>query len=106
MLAHAANIVIDVYAVESVVARAEKLAKTNSDRGALAADVARVYASDAADRVAHAGKQIVNALGARLAQPETLTQAWTNIASHRGTDTVAARRRIGDAAIGAGRYPF
>ena len=46
--------------------------KADSDRGALAADVARVYASDAADRVAHAGKQIVNALGARLAQPETL----------------------------------
>ena len=28
------------------------------------------------------------------------------VANHRGIDTVAARRRIGDAAIDAGRYPF
>jgi hypothetical protein len=28
------------------------------------------------------------------------------VASHPGTDTVAARRRIGDAAIAASRYPF
>jgi alkylation response protein AidB-like acyl-CoA dehydrogenase len=106
VLAHTANIIIEVYAVESAVGRAEKLARANSGRAALAADVARVYASDAADRIAHAGKQIVNAVAARLAQPDTLTQAWNTVASHRGIDTVAARRRIGDLAIAAARYPF
>jgi hypothetical protein len=106
VLAHTANIIIEVYAVESAVGRAEKLARANSGRAALAADVARVYASDAADRIAHAGKQIVNAVAARLAQPDTLTQAWNTVASHRGIDTVSARRRIGDLAIAAARYPF
>ena len=105
VLAHAANIIIEVYAIESAAGRAEKLAQA-SDRGAVAADVVRVYASDAADRIAHAGKQIVNAVAERLAQPDTLTDAVHAVASHRGIDTIAARRRIGDAAIVATRYPF
>ena len=106
VLAHAADIVIEVYAIESAVGRAEKLSKAGSERGVLAEDVVRVYASDAADRIAHAGKQIVNAIGAKAARIESFTSALGAVTDHRGTDTVAARRRIGHAAIEAGRYPF
>jgi alkylation response protein AidB-like acyl-CoA dehydrogenase len=106
ILAHAANIVIEVYAIESAIGRAEKMSKAGSERGSLAQDVVRVYASDAADRIAHDGKQIVNALGANSARVESLTGTLASISSYQGIDTVAARRRVGNAAIEAGRYPF
>ena len=106
VLAHAADIVIECYAIESAVGRAEKLLARGSDRGAIAADVARVYTSDAMDRVAHAGKQIVNAVGAQAAAAEPLRAAVAEVRDHPGTDTVAARRRIGDAALSNSRYPF
>jgi alkylation response protein AidB-like acyl-CoA dehydrogenase len=106
VLAHAANIIIEIYAIESAVARAEKLATAGSSRTAVAADVARVYASDAADRIAHAGKQILNAIPETSGRTGELAMAVAEVVTHRGTDTVSARRRIGDAAIDAGRYPF
>ena len=67
MLAHAADVIIECYAIESAVGRAEKIAARGSERAAIAADIARVYTSDAMDRVAHAGKQIVNALAGQTA---------------------------------------
>jgi hypothetical protein len=106
VLAHTANIIIESYAIESAIGRAEKMARRGSDRAAVAEDSARVYASDAMDRVAHAGKQIVNALAGRTDRLEQLQAAVARIREHAGTDTVAARRRIGDAVISATRYPF
>ncbi len=106
MLAHAANIVIDVYAAESAIGRAEKLALASNGGAPIAADAARTYVSDAADRMAHAGKQIVNAIAACGPRPDDVAAAVADIAAHRGIDTVAARRRIGDAAIANGRYPW
>ena len=69
-------------------------------------DIARVYTSDAMDRVAHAGKQIVNALAERTDRVDPLRAAAVRASEHRGADTVAARRRIADAAIAQSRYPF
>lgn len=106
ILAHIANVVIESYAIESALARAEKLAQTDSSRSALAADVVRVYASDAADRVTHDGKQVLNAITSRSVRPEALERAYAALLERKGVDTVCARRGIGDAAIQAGRYPF
>jgi alkylation response protein AidB-like acyl-CoA dehydrogenase len=106
LLAHAANLIIESYAIECAIGRAEKMAARGSDRAAAAEDIARVYTSDAMDRVAQAGKQMVNALSGRTERLDQLTAAVARVASHPGTDTIAARRRVGDAAIGAGRYPF
>jgi alkylation response protein AidB-like acyl-CoA dehydrogenase len=106
VLAHAANIIIEAYAIESALGRAEKMASTGGGNADIAADVARVYTSDAADRVLHASKQVLNALSGRSDRLDALRHVVSRIAAHPGTDTVAARRRIGDAAIQAGRYPF
>jgi len=106
VLAHVANIIIESYAIESGLARAEKLASRGQALSAVAADIARVYTADAADRVAHAGKQILNAIAARSDRVEALAMDLADVARHPGVDTVAARRRIGEAAIVAGRYPF
>jgi alkylation response protein AidB-like acyl-CoA dehydrogenase len=106
VLAHAANVVMEAYAIESALGRAEKLTRSGSQRAAIAQDIARVYTSDAMDRVAHAGKQIVNALQGRTDRHDQLSAAVARVREHGGTDTVSARRRIGDAAIEAARYPF
>ena len=106
VLAHAADIVIECYAIESAVGRAEKLTSRGSERAAIAADIARVYTCDAMDRVAHAGKQIANALAGQTEALEPLRAAVAQVREHPGTDTVAARRRIGDAAIARTQYPF
>jgi alkylation response protein AidB-like acyl-CoA dehydrogenase len=106
VLAHAANIVIESYAIESALGRAAKIERAGGDRAAIAADIARVYTSDAMDRVAHAGKQIVNALSGRSDRVDQLAAAAARVREHAGTDTVGARRRIGDAVIAAARYPF
>jgi hypothetical protein len=82
------------------------MARAGSDRAAVAQDIARVYTSDAMDRIAHAGKQIVNALDGRTERLDQLKSAVSRVRDHGGTDTVSARRRIGDAVIAAARYPF
>ena len=101
VLAHVANMIIESYAIESGMARAEKLAARGHALAGVAADIARVYTSDAADRIAHAGKQILNAIAARSDRAEALAMDLADVARHPGFDTVAARRRIGDAAIAA-----
>jgi alkylation response protein AidB-like acyl-CoA dehydrogenase len=106
LLAHAADVVIECYAIESAIGRAEKMTARNADSAPIATDVARIYTSDAIDRVAHAGKQIVNALAGRTERIDALTRALERVKEHPGTDTVAARRRVADAAIAQSRYPF
>ena len=105
LLAHVSNIVIDVYAIESGLARTEKISARGGELGPLAMDAVRVFASDAADRIMHAGKQVVRALvgAGRASGAGDLIAA---VAAHPGVDTVAARRRIADAVIRAGRHPF
>jgi alkylation response protein AidB-like acyl-CoA dehydrogenase len=106
VLAHIANIVIEIYAAESALGRAAKLARRDGSRGELAAEIVRVYASDAADRIAHDGKQILNALPPDSDRTGALRTTWEAVVADKGVDTVSARRRIADAAIAAGRYPF
>jgi len=105
LLAHVSNIVIDIYAIESGLARTEKIAARGAELAPVAADAVRVFASDAADRMAHAGKQVARALtgAGRNSSTADLISA---VAGHPGVDTVAARRRIADAVIRAGRHPF
>ncbi len=102
VLGHAANIIIECYAIESALGRAEKMNRLRGDSAAIALDVAQVYTSDAVDRAAHAGKQIANA----LAGVDQLRSVVARVNGHPGTDSVAARRRIADAAIAQSRYPF
>jgi alkylation response protein AidB-like acyl-CoA dehydrogenase len=106
ILAHAANIIIESYAIESALGRAQKMERSGSGKASVAMDCARVYTSDAMDRIAHAGKQIVNTLIGHSGHRDALAGALARVAAHPGIDTVAARRRIADAAIESGRYPF
>jgi alkylation response protein AidB-like acyl-CoA dehydrogenase len=103
VLGHIADIAIEVYALESAVLRTEKLLARNPAADCdVPIDITRVYASDTADRIEHSARQAEAALRAGdknflLLEPESLTERFAY-------NTVAARRRIADSLIKAGRY--
>jgi alkylation response protein AidB-like acyl-CoA dehydrogenase len=104
---HIADIISEIYSVESGLARAEKLlARIGRDRSSVPVDIARVHAGDATDRIVHSAKQVVAALAADGGDEPGLADLVGRLAARAGIDTVAARRRIADAVISAGRYPF
>jgi Acyl-CoA dehydrogenase, C-terminal domain len=106
VLGHIADLVIDTYALESVIARAEKLhARGASAARAIALDIARLFAGDAADRMTVAAKQVCATIAARGGREVAARDLYRFMAFVPG-DAIAARRRVADAMIGAGRYIF
>jgi alkylation response protein AidB-like acyl-CoA dehydrogenase len=103
--AQIADVVTEVYATESAVARAEKMAARGDSRASLAADAARVYADDASGRIAHAAKQAVNALTARGVDT-AFAMNVQRLTIHSGVDAIALRRRMAEAVVEAGKHPF
>ena len=104
VLGHIADIVAETYALESALLRTEKLmaARGVSDCS-IPVDITRVYASDAADRIEHSAKQVAAAL-ADDSDTRVLLDEAGKLTRHPTCNTVAARRRIADAVIKAGRY--
>jgi alkylation response protein AidB-like acyl-CoA dehydrogenase len=102
-----ADVVTEIYAVESAIARADKLvARRVSERSAVAFDIARIYTSEAMDRVVHSARHVVAALAARGAETTGLPELTARLAVRLPVDTIGARRRVADAVIQAGRYPW
>ena len=104
VLAHISDIIIEIYALESAVLRTEKLIGVRKEEDcATPIDVTRVYASDAADRMMHSTKQVASA----LVDGETdnlFSRAMQRFISQPSINIIAAKRRIADAVIKAGRY--
>jgi alkylation response protein AidB-like acyl-CoA dehydrogenase len=105
VLAQIADVVIEAYATESAIARAEKMASSGDGRAALAADIAAVYTNDASDRVAAAARQVVAALHTRT-RDHALGTGVQPLVAYAGIDAIPVRRRIADAVIEAGKYPL
>ncbi|MEW6323318.1 MAG: acyl-CoA dehydrogenase family protein [Acidobacteriota bacterium] len=99
-----ADMAIEVYALESAILRAGKLAARGSAHAATAADIVAVFAADAADRLQH---HAVNALAA-LEGPQTTADidAARQALRMEPVNTIAARRRIADMVTEANRYPM
>ncbi len=105
VLAQIADVVIEAYATESAIARAEKMASGGDGRAALAADIAAVYTNDASDRVAAAARQVVAAIHTRT-RDRALGTSVQPLVAYAGIDAIPVRRRIADAVIEAGKYPL
>jgi alkylation response protein AidB-like acyl-CoA dehydrogenase len=104
VLGHIADIIIEVYALESAILRTEKLISAGgATDAATPTDITRVYTSDAAARIEHSAKQVVAAL-AKQEEAARLLDHVRRLTRHTTCDTVAARRRISDAILRAGRY--
>jgi len=100
-----ANIVMDVYAIESSLRRAQKSAAAGAESSALMREAAASFTYDAMDRIE---KEARTALAA-IVDGDTLTTqlaALRRLAKHAPVDTIAIRRRVADAVLAQDRYPF
>ena len=106
VLLGASNIIMDVYAMESAILRAQKLAARQGEQAsALYLDMVRVFCNDAVERVEAEAKNTLAAI-AEGDELRTLLAALRRFTKHTPINTVAARRRIADAMIRANRYVY
>jgi len=106
VIADIADIIIDIYAVESAIARAEKISASRGTNAAgVALDATRVFATDAGDRMTRSARQIARALATK-GHGHSISSLRAPLAGFEGIDGIAARRRIADAVTTAGKYPL
>jgi alkylation response protein AidB-like acyl-CoA dehydrogenase len=101
-----ANIVLDCFAAESSVRRAQKAESARGAESAAAmADAARVCLHDAAEGVGTAARTVLSA----VAEGDTLRAQLAvlrRFLKREPVDSIALRRRIADAVQASDRYPF
>ena len=105
IVAALANVVMDVYAMESTLRRAQKATAARGQAASVMGDAARAFTYDAMDRIE---KEARTALAA-TAEGDTLTTQLAvlrRFAKHSPVDTIALRRRVADAVLAQDRYPF
>jgi alkylation response protein AidB-like acyl-CoA dehydrogenase len=105
VLMHAADILMDVYAAESAVLRAEAAGLAANPRAALHADAARTFVNDAALRVEASARQAL-AIMAEGDTLRTMLSALKRLSKTQPINTAALRRRLADETVAKGAYPF
>lgn len=106
ILLNVADIIIDAYAMETAILRAQKIAKANGEESAARyVDITQVFCHDAIERIETRARTALAAMseGDEL---RTLLAALKRFTKRTPVNTVAARRRIADALILANRYIF
>jgi butyryl-CoA dehydrogenase len=105
IVASLSNIVMDVYAIESSLRRAQKAAARGGQAAGLMAEATRAFTYDAMDRIE---KEARTALAATSDGDTLVTQlaALRRLAKHAPVDAIAIRRRVADAVLAQNRYPF
>ncbi|HUO34708.1 MAG TPA: acyl-CoA dehydrogenase family protein [Candidatus Acidoferrum sp.] len=106
IVAALSNIVMDIYAIESTLRRAQKCAAAGNDSTApLQAEAASAFLYDAMDRIE---KQARTALIATEEGDTLLTQlaVLRRFSKHAPLDTAAIRRRLAAVVLAQDRYPF
>jgi alkylation response protein AidB-like acyl-CoA dehydrogenase len=101
-----ADIAMDVYAMESAILRAQKLAANKGEEAtARYLDMVRVFCNDAVERIEARAKNTLAAMseGDEL---RTLLAALRRFTKQTPINTVAARQRIADVLIKANKYAY
>ncbi|MGO9272361.1 MAG: acyl-CoA dehydrogenase family protein [Terriglobia bacterium] len=100
------NLVMDVYAMESALLRAEKgIERTSAEACATEIDATRAFVFDAADRMEVEARRAL----ARIAEGDMLrTQlaVLRRFLKRTPVDTIALKRRVANRALELNRYPF
>jgi alkylation response protein AidB-like acyl-CoA dehydrogenase len=106
IVAALASVVMEIYAMESSLLRAQKAAAARGGEAiAVMLDAVRVLVSDAGERIEHDARR---ALAAVYQGDQLMTQlaVLKRFAKRLPLDTVAARRRVAAAVQAVDRYPF
>ena len=94
------DMVIDVYAMESALLRTERLiADKGAENVGTQINIARVFARDAATRIAQAARTVAVETG-----NDKSLEIIQSLVHNAPIKTVAAHRNIADAMIAAGKY--
>ena len=99
-----ANMVIETYAIESTVLRAQKLAARNGEEGAAhAIAMARVYMAGAMERIESAAKMVIAASseGDMLRSQMAILR---RLSKYEPFNTIALREKIAQRVIETGKY--
>jgi butyryl-CoA dehydrogenase len=106
LVAALANVVMEVYAMESCLLRAQKAAEAKGEAASkIMIDAARVFISDAMERVEHDAKRAL----AAVHEGDMLTTQMAvlkRFGKRTALDTIALRRGIAAAVQTQDRYPF
>lgn len=105
LVAALANIVMEIYAMESCLLRAQKAAKKSAAGAAVMIDAARAFINDAAERAEHEAKRAI----AAVHEGDMLTTQMAvlrRFAKRSPVDTIALRRSVAAAVQSQDRYPF
>ena len=103
--ARIANMLLEIYAMEAAVVRAQKMAATNHRWAALALDLATAYAQEAWNRVQAEARM----LAAELASDAVLDTLVADLLAMQAPAPVAlsaVRQRIAQVLVDQGRYPI
>src|SRR5260370_16405180 len=101
-----ANIVMEIYAMESTLLRTQKAVQTRGEQAVSAmVDAARVFIYDASDRIEKDARPALPALN----ETDILTTQLAGLrrfTRRTPADTIALRRRVAAAVQAGNKYPF
>jgi len=99
------NVVMEIYACSLPASRAESCRRKGESASQTMIDAARVFISDAAERVEHEAKRAISAIheGDMLT---TQMAVLKRFAKRAPVDTIALRRRVAAAVQSQDRYPL
>src|SRR6202171_290248 len=106
LVAALSNVVMEIYAMESSLLRAQKAAAARGEASAqIMIDAARVFINDAAERSEHEAKRAIAAIheGDMLT---TQVAVIKRVGKRAPVNTIALRRRVAAAVQAQDRYPF
>ncbi len=110
VMAAIADMIIEVFVMESTILRAEKMVGRSASAGPgarpnaeIAVAMARIYAAKAMERVELSGRRVI----AAVAEGDTLRTQMTilrRLAKHDPTNTIALGRQVAQHIVKAGKY--
>src|SRR6476660_1232193 len=99
-----ADMVIEIYAMESAVLRTQKMVQQNGDAAAATAlAMTRIYLSQAMDKIEAAAKKIISAV-AEGDMLRTQLAVLRRLVKHEPFNTIALRQQVAEKVIERGKY--
>jgi alkylation response protein AidB-like acyl-CoA dehydrogenase len=105
LLMYLADMVMDTFQAESALLRTIKMQESGNDNATLALDATRVFITDAADRINHAGKNAINSF-AEGDEQRMMLMGLKRFTKTESFNTKEARRRIAARVIEKKGYCF
>ena len=105
IMAALADIILEIYAIDSALARAQKLAAARSAKARLAQDMTQLYAANSFNIIENSARQVIAAVAEGDAL-RTQVAILRRLAKREPADVIALSRFIARVAIDQGRYPL